>query len=243
MTNAKLAFIKPGEPNGLELAEAHAADTAQLLSPERESELRERPEDAPADLVAIQQRQAELKRTGDRDRQLRSLIPGYKGVAVERLDCILRDRQRLVRSLIRGRHPTGGCVRAARVSRCGSRRRERRSRTTRRRSGARDGPSDQGEADGDEPSAVPTHRPLVAVAQLRHGGHAAIACHARRGSRLADLDERWTLEAAARERRATGAEQLASLWRRSEAEQAEFFRTALEQVEAREASLRAEVVA
>jgi hypothetical protein len=60
--------------------------------------------------------------------------------------------------------------------------------------------------------------------------------------RLEDLGRRWERVAAARERRAIGAEQLASLWRRSEAEQAEFFRTALEQVEAREASLRAEVV-
>jgi len=60
--------------------------------------------------------------------------------------------------------------------------------------------------------------------------------------RLADLDERWTLEAAARERQATGAEQLVSLWRRSEASQTAFFQEVRERTEAREHEVRAEVV-
>ena len=164
----KLRFIKPGEPNGDELAKAHDAETARLLSPKRESELRKRPSRAPRDLAALQQHRAELKRRKDLDRRIGEVIPGYnRPVGIERLDSMLHDRQRLVRSLIRERHPVRGHGRAARVSRCGSRRRERRPRATRRRSSARDGPSDQGEAGGDEPSAVLTNRPLVVVAQLR----------------------------------------------------------------------------
>jgi hypothetical protein len=233
---ARLQKAKPGEVTAGDQDRAADRRLSRVCSGELHQRLNDRPAQAVLVLGEAQRAERDLRRVACVCRT----VGGSVVEGLERYRRQVRELEGLARTAARQRTALRGHVR---VSRCGSRRRERRSRTTRRRSGARDGPSDQGEADGDEPSAVPTHRPLVAVAQLRHGGHAAIACHARRGSRLADLDERWTLEAAARERRATGAEQLASLWRRSEAEQAEFFRTALEQVEAREASLRAEVVA